>query len=131
MPAEPEPVANDREPLWTRSFVLAIAVSFLVSLVFITLVTTTALYAVDRFQASEAMAGFAAGAFVLGAVFSRIFFGKFLDVVGRRRTILIALAVFLSRHFCITPLTVSCCSFSFASSMGRPSVSRTQPSPLQ
>lgn len=77
--------------LWTRAFSLAIAVNFFISLVFYLLMTSMALYAVERFGASDTAAGLTAGSFVLGALAARIFAGKFLDFVGRRRMLLVGL----------------------------------------
>lgn len=81
-------------PLWTRAFSLAIAVNFFISLVFYLLMTSMALYAVERFGASDTAAGLTAGSFVLGALAARIFAGKFLDFVGRRRMLLIGLLLY-------------------------------------
>lgn len=80
--------------LWTRAFSLAIAVNFFISLVFYLLMTSMALYAVERFGASDTAAGLTAGSFVLGALAARIFAGKFLDFVGRRRMLLFGLLIY-------------------------------------
>ncbi|MEV7646803.1 MFS transporter [Arthrobacter sp. NPDC089319] len=87
----------DQQPtkLWTKNFILAIVVNLFISMVFYLLMTTMALYAVDRFQASDTAAGFASSAFVLGSVIARIFAGRLLDIVGRRRLILVAMAIFV------------------------------------
>lgn len=84
---------NDR--LWTGPFILSITTSFFVAMVFYVLVTSMAIYAVEEFRASQSAAGFAAGGFVLGALVSRIFAGKFLDFVGRRRMLLYGLGAFV------------------------------------
>lgn len=65
---------------------------------------TMALYAVHQFAASETMSGLASSAFIIGAVISRIFTGKFLDFIGRRRTVLIALAIYTAAAL-LYPLT--------------------------
>src|SRR6185312_3806394 len=85
----------DQQPakLWTKNFFLAIVVNLFISMVFYLLMTTMALYAVDRFQASDTAAGFASSAFVLGSVIARIFAGRLLDIVGRRRLILVTMAI--------------------------------------
>lgn len=83
-----------RDRLWSVPFVLATATAFLVGIVFWALMTSIALYALESFRASEGVAGFAASSFILGAVFSRAFLSRFIDVVGRRRMLLIGLAVF-------------------------------------
>ena len=48
--------------LWSKDFVLAMVVNFFVGLVFYGLMTTLALYAVERFGAGESAAGLAASA---------------------------------------------------------------------
>jgi MFS family permease len=81
--------------LWTGNFVLAIATNFCISMVFYLLMTTMALYAVDRFGASDSAAGLASSSFLIGALVARVFAGKFLDFVGRRRTLALSLVVFV------------------------------------
>jgi len=80
--------------IWTRTFVLATVVNFLVSLVFFMLMVTMATYAVERFSAADGVAGLAASIFIVGALAVRPFAGRFLDVVGRRRMLLLGLGVF-------------------------------------
>ena len=89
--------------LWTKNFILAIVVNLFISLVFYMLMTTMALYAVDRFQASDTAAGFTSSAFVLGSVIARIFAGRLLDVVGRRKMILATMAVFVAASLLYIP----------------------------
>lgn len=84
-----------QERLWSGSFVVAMLINLVFGIVFYLLMTTMALYAVERFAAADSLAGFASSGFVLGAVVSRVFAGRFIDLLGRRRTILIALVGFL------------------------------------
>nr|WP_269437328.1 MFS transporter [Arthrobacter sp. zg-Y20] len=65
------------------------------SMVFYLLMTSMALYAVEEFAASDSAGGFASGSFVIGALLARVFAGKFLDFVGRRRLLIVSLAVFV------------------------------------
>lgn len=71
---------------------LAVAVNFCVAAIFYLLVTTMALYAIEVFRTDELIAGVVAGAFVVGSIVARLIGGKFLDVIGRRRTLLVCLA---------------------------------------
>ncbi|WP_229780085.1 MFS transporter [Arthrobacter sp. BL-252-APC-1A] len=89
--------------LWSKPFSLAIAVNFFISLVFYLLMTSMALYAVDRFGASDTAAGLTAGSFVLGALTARVFAGKFLDFVGRRRMLLAGLLFYTVAALFYTP----------------------------
>ncbi len=80
--------------LWSSSYLLAIATYFFVALVFYLPMTTMALYAVERFGASDSAAGLASSAFIIGALIARVFAGKLLDLVGRRRMLLTALLLY-------------------------------------
>ena len=90
--------------LWTGDFVLAIVTNLCISMVFYLLMTTMALYAVDRFRASESAAGLASSSFLIGALVARIFAGKFLDFVGRRRTLALSLVVFVVASVAYLPV---------------------------
>ncbi|MBB5749961.1 MFS transporter [Micrococcus sp. TA1] len=92
-PASAVPPGPSR--LWSRDFILASLTNLFLAMVFYLLVTVMALYAVDRFQASDAMSGLAVGAYVLGAVFARLLTGQAMDSLGRRRVLIGALIAFL------------------------------------
>ncbi|MDR5699425.1 MFS transporter [Agromyces aerolatus] len=79
------------EPLWSRRYLLAIGVNFCIVVIFYLMITTMALYALEGFLADEFVAGVVSGAFVVGSVIARLVGGKFLDVAGRRRTLLVCL----------------------------------------
>nr|WP_269440273.1 MFS transporter [Arthrobacter sp. zg-Y750] len=74
---------------------MAIITNLFLSMVFYLLMTSMALYAVEEFAASDSAGGFASGSFVIGALLARVFAGKFLDFVGRRRLLIVSLAVFV------------------------------------
>lgn len=57
--------------------------------------TTLAVYAIEQFSASESMAGLAASIFVIGAVFSRLFTGRFIETIGRKKVLFSGLLLFL------------------------------------
>lgn len=85
---------HGQQKLWTKSFILATTANFSISLVFYLLMPTMALYAVKQFNASDTASGLASSAFIIGAVFARVITGKFLDFVGRRRTVIITLVLY-------------------------------------
>lgn len=92
MPANSQP----SPALWTKNFTLATIANFFVSFVFYLLIPTMALYAVNAFGASDTAAGLASSSFVIGAVVGRIFTGKYLDFVGRRRLVIISLGIYVA-----------------------------------
>lgn len=82
-----------RAKLWTKDFIVGIGLNLSMSMVFYLLMTSMAGYAVARFSAGEAAAGFASSSFVVGAVVARVLTGKYLDFIGRRKLLIITMAV--------------------------------------
>lgn len=81
-----------REKLWTRDFVFGTTVNFLVMLNYYGLMVVVADYAMKTYDAAASTAGLAASIFVIGALIARLFSGRIMDRVGRKR-LLIAGAV--------------------------------------
>ena len=91
-------MSSQRNPptkLFTRDFVLASVVNLFISMVFYLLVTSMALYAVERFQASDSAAGLASSSFIIGSVAARLIAGKLLALCGRKPLLIASLAVFV------------------------------------
>ncbi|WP_085994167.1 MFS transporter [Oceanobacillus senegalensis] len=84
-----------KSKLFTKSFILIFFANCFVSLTFYLLMTTLAAYAIRQFQASESMAGLASGIFIIGALFARLFTGKYMEVIGRKKVIYGSLVLFL------------------------------------
>ncbi|HWK23092.1 MAG TPA: MFS transporter [Ureibacillus sp.] len=85
----------ESDKIWTKDFIFLLTSNFLVSLSFYLLMTSMAVYAIRQFSASESSAGLAASAFIIGALIARIFAGKFIDVIGRKKMLYIGLGLFL------------------------------------
>ncbi|MFD6814177.1 MFS transporter [Enteractinococcus coprophilus] len=86
--------ATTKNALFTRDYFLAFTVLLGAYIVFVALMTFMALYAADRFQVGDTAAGFAASSFVLGAGLVRLVIGKYLDFIGRKRTLIFSLIAF-------------------------------------
>ena len=102
---ELEAVTLKQTKLWTKDFIIMSSTSFFISLVYFLLMTTLAVYAIQQFSASESMAGLAASIFVIGAVFSRLFTGKYIETIGRKKVLFTGLLLFLAAtllYFTIT-----------------------------
>lgn len=91
--------------LWTSEFIVAIFVNLFMSAVFYMLLTSMAQYAVSEFRASETMAGLAASGFIIGAVFGRLFSGKFLDFIGRRRLLVLSMGLYVVASLAYIPIS--------------------------
>jgi len=83
------------QTLWTKDFIIIFIANFFVALTFYVLMTTLTLYAVEQFHASQSMAGLASSIFIIGALFSRLFAGKYIEVIGRKKMIYWGLLLFL------------------------------------
>ena len=94
----------NKEPLWTRDLVLASLVNLCLAFVFYALMTTMAMYAVERFGASDTIGGLASSVFVIGAMVARLFAGNLVDLIGRRRALVISLAVFAAASLGYLPV---------------------------
>ncbi|GAA5223506.1 MFS transporter [Nesterenkonia massiliensis] len=82
------------ERLFTSNFLLATSINLIITTVFFTLVTGMAVYAASEFAAGETSAGFAASAFVVGALFARFLAGKWVNTLGRKRTMVVCMLVY-------------------------------------
>ncbi|MGO1544143.1 MAG: MFS transporter [Gulosibacter sp.] len=81
--------------LWTGPFIGVMVVNAAIALNFLLLMTYMTGYAVNRFGVGEAEAGLAAGVFVFGALIARVFVGKYTDVIGRKRMLVISVSILL------------------------------------
>jgi MFS family permease len=77
------------EKLWTRNFILAIFANMFTGFIFYLLMTTLAVYATSKFNAPSGVAGLTASIYVLGSLVGRIFTGKYIESIGRRKTMYI------------------------------------------
>jgi MFS family permease len=85
---------NSKPKLWTKGFIIISIANFFVALTFYILMTSLTVYAVEQFTASESEAGFAAGIFVIGALFSRLFAGKYIELIGRKKLLRASMLLF-------------------------------------
>ncbi len=77
----------------TKDFVLDTSISFFGSLTFFILTASIASYATWRYGSSSAEAGLAAGLFVIGGLVSRVSFGRYIELLGRKRVLVTALVL--------------------------------------
>ena len=84
-----------KSKLWTKDFTIITVSTFFVFLTFYLLMTTLAVYAIQQFSASQSQAGLASSIFVIGALVARIFAGKYIEAIGRRKLLFLGLGLFL------------------------------------
>lgn len=81
--------ANDR--IFTKDFTLDTLISLCCSLNYFTLLINIVGYATITFGATSAESGLAAGLYVIGGLLSRLFLGKYIELVGRKKMLILAL----------------------------------------
>lgn len=77
----------NKERLWTKDFLIISFEYFLAALNFYLLMVSISVYAMERFHSSPSQAGLASGIFVIGALVVRLFSGKWIERIGRARTL--------------------------------------------
>lgn len=92
-------LSSSNPRLWTKDFILTSSVNFFLVLIFYLLMVTIALYAGDTYGASTSEAGLVTGIFIIGVLAGRLMIGRFLDRIGRKRTMVIGLALFTLTTF--------------------------------
>lgn len=93
--------------IFSRDFCLDAIISACCSLNYFAILINITAFAMSEFGCSEAEAGLSAGVYVIGGLISRIFLGKYVELVGRRRMLIISESIALG---------ISCLYF-FVSSM--------------
>ncbi|MBZ5752223.1 MULTISPECIES: MFS transporter [Metabacillus] len=84
----------NKERLWTKDFIIVSSVNFFLTLIFYLLMVTIAVYAVNELDATPSQAGLVTGIFIIGTLIGRLFIGRYIDVIGRKRTLYIGVIFF-------------------------------------
>nr|WP_207627674.1 MFS transporter [Bacillus sp. MM2020_4] len=88
-------VKQTRPKLWTKDFIIVSTINFLINLIFYLLIVIIGKYAVDQFHASTSQAGLVTGIFIIGSLIGRLFTGRFIESLGRKKTLYIGLLFFI------------------------------------
>jgi MFS family permease len=81
--------------LWTKNFIIVSSVNFLLTIVFYLLIVIIGVYAVDEYHATASQAGLVTGIFIVGTLIGRLFIGRSIDSIGRKRTLFIGLILYI------------------------------------
>ncbi|MFI8688207.1 MFS transporter [Rossellomorea sp. NPDC077527] len=80
--------------IWTRPFFMALLNNFFLFLVFYSLLTILPLYVIDQLHGTEGQAGLATTVFLLSAILIRPFSGKIIEILGKKKTLIISVMLF-------------------------------------
>lgn len=84
-----------KEKLWTKDFVSITLINFFLMLTFYLLMVTISVFAVNEFDSNASAAGFASSIFVIGALFGRLFGGRYIDKLGQKNLLLIGIGIMI------------------------------------
>lgn len=84
-----------KSKLWTKDFIIVSSINFLLTLVFYLLIVIIGVYAVDEYHATASQAGLVTGIFIVGTLIGRLFIGRSIDLIGRKRTLFIGLILYI------------------------------------
>ena len=77
--------------LWTKDFIIITVTNVFIALNFYLLLVITSVFAMENFNVSPGLGGLASGIFVIGALISRLIAGKYIERIGRKKTLYIGL----------------------------------------
>ncbi|MGY4689648.1 MFS transporter [Salibacterium sp. K-3] len=83
-----------KQPIWTKDFFSISIVHFIVFVIFYTLLTTLPLYVIYELDGTESQGGLAVTAMFITAILVRPLSGKIMERVGKKKILLICVAVF-------------------------------------
>ncbi|SOB92831.1 predicted MFS family arabinose efflux permease [Ureibacillus xyleni] len=84
----------NRPQLWTKNFMIICGINLFTHIVFYSLLATISQYVIGHFGRSQSEAGLAVGIYVIMAVFARLFAGKLVDVLGRKKILMSSAVLF-------------------------------------
>lgn len=84
-----------KEKLWQKDFILISFINFLMTFIYFLLIVTIGLYAVSRFDASTGEVGIVTGIFIVGEMVGRLYIGRHVEAIGRKRSFFIGLTLLL------------------------------------
>ncbi|BAC13153.1 antibiotic resistance protein (antibiotic efflux protein) [Oceanobacillus iheyensis HTE831] len=87
------------EKIWTKSFISISLVQLLIFLSFYALLTTLPIYVMDQLGGNEAEGGLVVTVMLLAAIIIRFFSAKLLDKIGKKRGLIISVALFMITSF--------------------------------
>ncbi|MDT9026297.1 MFS transporter [Rossellomorea yichunensis] len=85
---------SNQTSIWTRPFFMALVNNFFIFLVFYSLLTVLPLYVIDELHGTEGEAGLATTIFLLSAIIIRPFSGKIIELLGKKKTLIISVMFF-------------------------------------
>lgn len=90
----------NKPQLWTKDFLLNSGIMFLLLFGYYQLMAIMAVHAMEHLHASPSEAGLVAGIFIVAVLIARIFSGRFIEQVGRKKMLYLGLAMYSLATVC-------------------------------
>ena len=87
-------MASTTTRLFTKNYIVNFVVSLLLYLTMYLLIVVITQYAVEKYHISDSLAGLVMGLFIVGSLFGRFLTGRFINVMGPKKIVLIGLVAF-------------------------------------
>ncbi|MCU7556989.1 MFS transporter [Macrococcus capreoli] len=87
-------MSHSVDKLWTLEFILVSLINFIIMLSMFLLLVTIGGYAVEHYHVSTSTAGLVSGIFIVGSLFGRFWAGKYIDILGQKKTLVIGVFIF-------------------------------------
>ncbi|UXU59981.1 MFS transporter [Staphylococcus agnetis] len=87
-------MASTTTRLFTKNYIVNFVVSLLLYLTMYLLIVVITQYAIENYHISDSLAGLVMGLFIVGSLFGRFLTGRFINVMGPKKIVLIGLAAF-------------------------------------
>src|SRR5690625_1276424 len=89
--------------IWTKDFISLALTQFILFTVFYSLLTTLPVYVIDELGGTQSNAGLVVTFMLASAIIVRPFSAKVLDIVGKKRTLVLSVGLFaLTTFFYLT-----------------------------
>lgn len=92
-------MSNNKQPIWTKSFIGVSMTQFMVFVAFYTLLTTLPIYVIDNLGGTEAEGGLIVTAILVAAILVRPFSGKLLERIGKKKGLVSSVIIFTATTF--------------------------------
>jgi MFS family permease len=99
----------DTTKLWTKDFWVVSLTNFFLYFIHYLLIACITVFTAEKFQASASMSGLAAGIFIIGMLFGRLYSGKSIERIGRKKMLyfgIIFSLIAVLLYFAVTSLSL-------------------------
>src|SRR5699024_10553141 len=89
----------NKEKLWSKDFIFVSVINFIITLIYFLLIVIIGVYSVEKYNISTSEAGLVTGIFIIGEIIGRLLIGRYIEIIGRKKTLSIGLLLFTITTF--------------------------------